>query len=137
MKFHIKHISLRSAFKVGCLLYMLWIIIVLTSLAVGEFLAVTGLIKSTSINSLAFAGTIPPAWLSGIVLGGIIGIIPGLVLAFHAFLYNIVAHFFGGIVVTLERKGRAPEPVIQKQPKQKSLDEIEKQIAARRAKIAP
>ena len=74
--------------------------------------AVAGFVPTTSLSNLlaTIVLSIPALALVGLVWG--IG--PGLVFAFHALLYNIVAHFFGGVIVRLDRRGQ--REVVPDQP---------------------
>lgn len=137
MKFNIKHISLRSAFKVGCLMYVGMFLCLVFGTMVGWVGSMLGLVHNPAFAALTGAGlvTLFPVFI-GYAL--VIGIIPGLFFAFWSFIYNIVAHNFGGIVVTLERQGEVNQSAQIEKPKRTSeIDDLEKQIRVRRAKIAP
>lgn len=134
--FHIRHIGVFSAFKVGCLT---------------TALSLTGLFLCMMITILPFAIVTRVdmrPWIAGITITPLIFIVaaivygfgPGLVLAYHAIIYNIIARFFGGLVVNLEREQAstdAPEPAASNvRTLSKEEDELNRQIRARQARIA-
>jgi len=98
-RFHLRHIGPFSAFKIGCLTTALG----LTGLfACGLLAAIPfAVLGKVQFNTLLAGVTAAP--IVFIVAALIYGIGPGVALAYHAVMYNIVARFFGGFEVTLDR----------------------------------
>jgi hypothetical protein len=109
--FHLRHIGPFSAFKLGCLTTALG----LTSLFACALLTmlpfeIAGKLDLSTIVA-GFAAT-PIVFIGAALL---YGVGPGLFLAYHAVMYNIVARWFGGLEIKLDRMavevGPQPQPV--------------------------
>lgn len=94
MRVSIKYIGILSAFKFGCLMSIIPVVLVVFILLLSPVVVSN---RGTSVNVTGVL-TIPI-----IAYGIFAGFASGVFFAFQAILFNIVAFFFGGLEVKLMR----------------------------------
>ena len=138
LTFHLRHIGVFSAFKLGCLGTAFSV----TGLFLCAMISVTPMALATGfkVNEILAGYALSPALFLIVAVVASLG--PGLALAYHALLYNVIARLFGGLSITLERD--IPDTAQQSAPVHQlpaaatlaaDVDVLNRQIAARRANL--